>query len=208
MTLAEAAWSAPPERSPARRAFAPSQPPVLIVPGINGSGPEHWQTHWQRILPNAERVEQFEWAHPRLADWVAGLAEAVRGRPGALLVAHSLGCALVAHWAGITGGRGVAGALLVAPADVECDSPPCRKLSEFAPMPMAPLAFPSLVAASRNDPYVSLQRAEGFAKAWRSTFVDVGAQGHINVASGHGPWLEGLSLLDPLLERITQRLAS
>jgi len=208
MTLADAAWSVSPESAPTRVSSAGDQAPILIVPGINGSGPDHWHTHWQRTLPNAQRVEQFEWAHPRLADWVAGLAEAVRRQPGALLVAHSLGCALVAHWARITGGRGVAGALLVAPADVECDSPPCRKLSEFAPMPMAPLAFPSLIAASRNDPYVSLSRAEGFARAWGSIFVDVGAQGHINVASGHGPWLQGLSLLDPLSARITQRRAS
>jgi predicted alpha/beta hydrolase family esterase len=142
-----------------QRSSASGHSSILIVPGINGSGPGHWQSHWERTLPGAERVEQFEWARPRLADWVAGLAEAVRRRPGALIVAHSLGCALVAHWARITGGR--------------------------------------VVAASHNDPYVTIERAEGFARAWGSAFVNLGAQGHINVASGHGPWPEGAALLEP-----------
>lgn len=208
MTLVEAGSSRLPEWSPPRRWSAAAPPAILIVPGINGSGSDHWQSHWQRTLPGAERVAQFEWAHPRLVDWVAGLAEAVRRRPGALVVAHSLGCALVAHWARTTGGRGVAGALLVAPADVECDSPPCRKLADFSPMPMRPLAFPSLVAASQNDPYVRIERAMCFSRAWGSAFVDVGAQGHINVASGHGPWSEGLGLLALLEEQMNRMRAT
>jgi hypothetical protein len=172
--------------------------PVLIVPGINGSGPTHWQSHWQRRLARAERVEQSDWARPNLADWTAGLAEAVRRQPGVILVAHSLGCALVTHFARISGGRGVAGALLVAPADVEDDSPRCRALGGFAPMPWSRLAFPSLVAASQNDPFAPIGRARAFAQAWGSRFVDLGRAGHVNVESGHGPWTEGLDLLAAL----------
>jgi uncharacterized protein len=176
-----------------------SAPPILIVPGINSSGPAHWQSFWERALPNAERVEQSDWDRPSLSDWIAGLAEAVRRRPGALLIAHSLGCALVAHFARINGGRGIGAALLVAPADVDAQSSCCRRLSGFGPMPLAPLAFPSLVAASRNDPFVPLDRAEVFARAWGSRFADLGFAGHVNVDSGHGPWAEGLPLLEPLL---------
>ena len=182
------------------RREAQSSPPILIVPGVNGSGPAHWQSLWEQNLPNAERVEQSDRHRPRLSDWTATLAEAVRRRPGALLVAHSLGCALVAHFARISGGRSVAAALLVAPADVDAETHHGRNLAAFAPMPQEPLAFPSLVAASRNDPFVRFERAEAFAKDWRSRFVDLGLAGHVNVKSGHGPWDDGLPLLESLLD--------
>ena len=184
--------------------LAPARP-ILIIPGVNGSGPGHWQSLWERALPGAERVQQSDWDHPNLADWTAALAEAVRRRPGAVLVAHSLGCALVAHFARISGGRGVAAALLVAPADVDDGAACCRALSGFGPMPLERFAFPSLVIASRNDPFVRLGRAETFAAAWGSAFVDLGQAGHINEASGHGPWAEGLALLDSLTGALTGR---
>lgn len=175
--------------------------PILIVPGLNNSPDNHWQSYWERALPAAERVEQFDWERPTLGDWTAGLAEAVRRRPGAVLVAHSLGCALVAHYAQISGGRGVAGALLVAPADVSRERPAGPLLKGFAPIPREPLPFPSTVVASRNDPYVSFERAAFFAQCWGSVLVDVGLSGHINVASGHGPWHEGRLHLDDLIAR-------
>ncbi|HEX4180892.1 MAG TPA: alpha/beta hydrolase [Caulobacteraceae bacterium] len=175
-----------------------SDPPILIIPGIHGSGPTHWQSAWERALPNAERVEQSDWARPRLADWTAALAEAVRRRPGAVLVAHSLGCALVAHFARISGGRGVGAALLVAPADVDAESAWRRELRGFGPMPREPFSFPSTIAASQDDPFIALDRAKAFAKAWGSRLVDLGRAGHVNVKSGHGPWPEGLLLLEQL----------
>ncbi|AAK24156.1 alpha/beta hydrolase [Caulobacter vibrioides] len=177
-------------------------PPILIVPGLYNSGPDHWQTHWERALPNAERVEQQDWERPLLGDWTISLAEAVRQRPGAILVAHSLGCALVAHFAQVTGGRGVAGAMLVAPADVNREGPAGRLLVGFSPIPRQRLPFPSLVVASRNDPYVEIDRAEAFARGWGSRFVDLGRAGHINVDSGHGAWPKGRALLKSLIREI------
>jgi len=179
--------------------FTGNAVPVLIVPGIDNSGPAHWQTLWENGLPEAERVEQADWARPRLADWTASLAEAIRDRPGAVLVAHSLGCALVAHLLNITGGRGVAAALLVAPADVD-DSGRTRRLApDFAPMPRAAFPVPTIVAASRDDPFVSFGRAQAFAGHWGARFVDLGHAGHVNVDSGHGPWPEGRALFDDLV---------
>lgn len=177
-------------------------PPILIVPGLYNSGPDHWQSHWERTLPGAERVEQQDWERPLLGDWTISLAEAVRQRPGAILVAHSLGCALVAHFAQVTGGRGVAGAMLVAPADVNRGGPAGRLLVGFSPIPRQRLPFPSLVVASRNDPYVEIDRAEAFARGWGSRFVDLGRAGHINVDSGHGPWPKGLTLLRGLINQV------
>lgn len=169
--------------------------PVLIIPGLFNSGPDHWQSHWERLLPEAERVEQSDWERPTLGEWTAALAEAVRQRPGAILVAHSLGCALAAHLTQISGGRGIAGALLVAPADVNRNTTAGQLLKGFSPIPQKSLPYPSIVVASQTDPYVSIPRAEAFAHAWGSHFVDLGDAGHINVASGHGPWTEGFELL-------------
>lgn len=179
-----------------------ASPPILIVPGLYNSGPDHWQTHWERALPGAERVEQQDWERPLLGDWTISLAEAVRRRPGAILVAHSLGCALVAHFAQVTGGRGVGGAMLVAPADVNREGPAGRLLVGFSPIPRQRLPFPSLVVASRNDPYVEIERAEAFARGWGSAFVDLGRAGHINVDSGHGPWPKGRALLRGLIHQV------
>ena len=177
-------------------------PPILIVPGLFNSGPAHWQTHWERALPNAERVEQSDWERPTLGEWTASLAESVRRRPGAVLVGHSLGCALIAHLAQINGGRGIGGALMVAPAEVNANGAAGRLLEGFSPMPRLRLPFPSTVVASRNDPFVEITRAEAFARSWGSTFVDLGLAGHINVDSGHGPWTEGHALLDELAGRM------
>lgn len=176
-------------------------PPILIVPGLYNSGPDHWQSHWELAL-DAERVDQTDWEQPRLGDWTASLAEAVRRNPGAVLVAHSLGCALVAHLAQISGGRGIGGALMVAPADVNREGPAGRLLTGFSPIPRQRLPFPALVVASRDDPYVEIERAEAFARGWGARFVDLGRAGHINVASGHGPWIKGRTLLADLIDEV------
>lgn len=196
---------AEPPRETARaapRGVVTSRPPsILIVPGLNNSGPDHWQSHWEQTLPNTHRVEQAEWDRPRLGDWVASLLESVRAYPGSLLVAHSLGCALVAHLAAINRGKGIAGALLVAPADVDRDGPHHDLLDGFSPLPLNPLPFPSIVVASRTDPYVTLERSAHFARAWGARFVDLGAAGHINVASGHRRWVKGRAMLADLVQQ-------
>jgi uncharacterized protein len=171
--------------------------PVLLLPGLYDSGPQHWQTRWMQGRPGFRRVEQRDWDAPRIGDWIAHLDAAVReAGPPALLAAHSAACALVAHWAAAHP-RAIRGVLLVAPSDVEASSYP-RGPVGFAPMPLAPLPFPSLVVASSDDPYVSLARARQFALAWGSRLVEIGPAGHINGASGHGEWPEGLELLREL----------
>ncbi len=184
------------------------RPPILIVPGIHNSGPEHWQSRWEAELAGAYRVEQDNWETPTLGEWTASLAEAVRRNPGAVLVAHSLGCALVAHLSRISGGRRIGGALLVAPAEVNRNGPVGQLLHGFSPMPRQRLPFPTTVAASRNDPFVSLDQAAAFAQGWGSRFVDLGEAGHINVDSGHGAWPEGRRLLTELIDRVMDEAAS
>ena len=173
---------------------------VLVLPGLYDSGPDHWQTYWERARGDCVRVEQRDWATPARAEWVAALDAAVstmRGPP--VLVAHSTGCATVAHWAATAkAGVRVRGALLVAPSDPEAASYP-RGPTGFAPMPLLRLQFPTIVVASENDEYVSIERAAEFAHAWGARLVNIGRAGHINSASGLGSWLVGQRLLEELL---------
>ncbi|MEJ7615784.1 MAG: alpha/beta hydrolase [Pyrinomonadaceae bacterium] len=172
---------------------------MIIVPGVNNSGPEHWQSIWQLKYPRALRVEQDDWDLPERDAWVAGLSRAVNSADGELvLVAHSLGCLTVAHWA-LGAERPIKGALLVAPVDLETpDYPP--GVGCFTPTPMNKLSFPSTVVGSSDDGYCSLARSEEFARAWGSRFVNAGPSGHINAAAGRGEWPEGEELLRELLQ--------
>jgi predicted alpha/beta hydrolase family esterase len=172
--------------------------PVLILPGYADSGPDHWQSHWERADPACRRVVQDDWLQPRLEDWLAALDRYLAGcvEPP-VLAAHSLACALVAHWAGRA--RPTArGALLVAPADVDSPRRTPEEVRNFSPIPLVRLPFPSIVVASTNDPFVSLDRATVFAAAWGSRLVRIERAGHINADAGFGPWPEGRALLAEL----------
>jgi predicted alpha/beta hydrolase family esterase len=169
--------------------------PVLTVPGLWNSGPQHWQTHWEAKHPGWTRVQQRDFEHPERDEWVAALDAAIRASHAKpILAAHSLGCTLVAQWARATGGEAIAGAFLVAPSDCEAASYPIDA-GAFKPIPLAPFAFPSIVVASTDDEYVTVERATQFAGAWGSRLVLIGRAGHINGASGHGPWPEGEAML-------------
>lgn len=169
-----------------------SPPSVLILPGLGNSGPEHWQTLWQAAY-GYQRVEQAEWDKPKLPDWLAQLEQAVaRADAKVVLVAHSLACSLVAHFAQLPSADAkVLGAFLVSPADVE--TPRCTPSETrcFSPIPLGRLPFPAHVVTSSNDPYVDRERAEFFAQSWGAGFTDIGPAGHINASSGLGAWPEG-----------------
>jgi predicted alpha/beta hydrolase family esterase len=167
---------------------------TLILPGIDGSGPGHWQRWWLSEDRQAHFVEQPDWENPDLETWTASLATALEEHPGAILVAHSLACALVAHLHAKRPDLLVGGALLVAPADVDDGTRMPRKIQSFAPIPLEPLPFPSIVVGSSDDPFVSIGRAMLFAHAWGAKFVHLRESGHINTASGFGAWPDGLRL--------------
>ena len=179
-----------------------SEAEILIVPGYTNSGPDHWQTRWQSKLSTARRVEQAEWTKPVRDDWVQRVAEEVAAatKP-VVLVAHSLGVAAAVHAVPQLGGK-VAGAFLVAPPDVANPDIRPKHLMTFGPYPRDPLPFPSMLVASRDDPYCAFERADEFAAAWGADFLDAGFAGHINDAAGYGPWPEGLTRFATLLKRI------
>jgi predicted alpha/beta hydrolase family esterase len=169
--------------------------PILIIPGLGGSGPHHWQTCLERSFPGTSRVWQDDWDRPDRSLWVGRLVAAIEAAPGAVLVAHSLGCALVAHVAAERPDLPVEAALLVAPADVDSAVHTPGHVRGFAPIPRAPLPFRSTIVASTNDPFMTFVRARELANAWGSDLVDAGAIGHINVDSGLGPWPAGEGIL-------------
>lgn len=183
-------------------------PLCLTLPGLDGSGPDHWQSHWERNRAGMERVDLGCWSHPSRNLWISRLERAIADARGpVVLVAHSLSCHLVAWWASLVGeaaARPVAGALLVAPPDLDRVSVD-RRLSAFVPSPRVVLPFPTIVVASRNDPWCSLQRAREMAGNWLATFCDAGEVGHINSQSGIGEWNEGQHVLDRLLDHVCAR---
>jgi predicted alpha/beta hydrolase family esterase len=173
---------------------------TLILPGLGGSGPQHWQSLWERRFGYA-RVDQRDWDAPEREEWVRSLDAAVCSSDGpVVLVAHSLACALVAHWAAATGGRTARAALLVAPADIDGLAGSLPPVASFAPVPAQPLPFASIVVASEDDPYVRIERARAFAAQWKSEFVSIGARGHINAASGLDDWPQGHAMLASLTD--------
>jgi predicted alpha/beta hydrolase family esterase len=181
-------------------ALARPTPLVLLLPGWQGSGPAHWQMHWARLHGDAV-VEQNDWQHPLRGDWLARLDETVIDAPGPVVfVAHSLGCILVAAWAGVSRHTArVQGALLVAPGDTEAPELKDR-LPSWSPIARQALPFRSTLVGSQNDPYCRPERARALAHDWGARWVDLGAAGHINAASSLGEWPEGRTLLQTLLK--------
>lgn len=176
-----------------------NNPRILLLPGWQNSGPDHWQSRWE-ALHGDRRVEQADWDWPRRGDWMARLEEVVLedGAP-AVLVAHSLGCQLVAAWAGHSANTArVRAALLVAPPDSErADFP--LPLTNWRPIVRRRLPFPALVVTSQDDPYCDPARAAGMAADWGAMRHEIGARGHVNADSGLGDWPEGRALLQALL---------
>jgi len=172
--------------------------PVLVLPGFGNSGPQHWQTLWELRHPDWRRVNLGKWEAPACDDWVRALDVAVQACPSPpVLVAHSLGCLLVAHWAHRSA-LVPKGAFLVAVPDPQSVSFPAAARG-FVPVPLVPFMFQSLVVASANDPLGSLAHAKHCAMAWGSMFIDIGQAGHINTDSGHGEWDEGYDLFRKLM---------
>lgn len=178
-----------------------SRPAVLLLPGWLNSDSAHWQSRWE-LLHGFQRVEQDDWSWPRRGDWMARLDEVLLGRSApAVLVAHSLGCQLVAAWAAHSAHTArVRAAMLVAPPDTEReDMPP--NLFNWRPIVRQRLPFPSLVVYSDDDPYCQCRRAEAMIQDWGSEGLCIGAHGHINGESGLGDWPQGTALLQGLVQR-------
>jgi uncharacterized protein len=180
-------------------------PTILIVPGLRDDMPDHWQTLLQAKLRKVACVPRIQTDKLSCAAWVAELDRSLARIEGpVILVAHSGGVIMVVHWAQ-SHRRAIHGALLAAPPDFETPLPEGYPTQEvlrqngWLPTPRAPLPFPSIVAASTNDPLGRYDRVAELATAWGSRIVNVGAVGHLNPASGFGEWPRAEALIRELL---------
>ena len=142
-------------------------------------------------------VDLSDPASPLPAVWEAELASTILHHPGCVLVGQSLGAVLISRiltkWPQLK----VRAALLVAPAETRGSD----RIGQFGPIPEAPLGVPATVVASRNDPWMPFARSSALAQSWQADRVDLGFAGHINIASGFGPWPGGKELRDDLLRK-------
>lgn len=170
----------------------------FIIPGYKGSGSDHWQTYFEKTQRNFRRIEQKDWEHPDIDEWAENIDKAIEGYDPAtvVLVAHSLGCLTVAEWSARTGKK-IKGALLVAPPDADLLQNKLQK-KLFEQTPANKINTKTIVVASTNDHWASIERAEAYARSWGSDFINIGNAGHINNLSGHGEWRQGLEILKKL----------
>lgn len=169
--------------------------PVLILPGIYDSGPAHWQSRWETLHAGVTRVVQRDWDHPVCAEWLRTLEAAVAVLPEPpILVAHSLGCLLAAHWAARSP-RAVRAMLLVAVPDPAGPNFPADA-SGFAPLPESIGARQATLVSSSDDPYSSAAFATARVRAWKTRHIEIGARGHINAESGLGDWPQGWAIVE------------
>ncbi|CAJ1790882.1 TPA: RBBP9/YdeN family alpha/beta hydrolase [Aeromonas veronii] len=167
---------------------------ILLVPGLHNSGPDHWQSRWHEHFPYWQRMTGLPWEKPDLTVWSAKLASKLRSRRSRVhLVAHSFG-ALTAIAAARLQPEKVASLFLVAPADPARFGIVDERLE-------GPLQVSAQLVASRNDPWMSFERAEYWSRQWQVPLFDAGNAGHINAQSGHGDWHQGLELLGSLYRR-------
>ncbi len=167
----------------------------FIIPGYGGSGESHWQSWLEKSGENFQRIVQKDWNNPNIDDWTSTLdyTLAEYEHESVVLVAHSLGCLMVAEWAKRYN-RNIKAALLVAPPDTDLLHGKLQK-KLFAEIPLSKLNFRTKLVASTNDPWATIEKAEFYAHSWGSELVNIGQAGHINDLSGHYEWKQGLELL-------------
>jgi predicted alpha/beta hydrolase family esterase len=167
---------------------------IIVLPGIGNSAETHWQTHWERRHQAMRRFSPANWNNPELIDWIEALDCAVDACAASpLLIAHSLAGLLVAHWRQASM-KPIAGAFLVAVPDTVSAAFPAEAAG-FSDVPTKRFDFPTLMIASSNDPFGTLDYARYRAAQWGAGLIELGPLGHINGAGGLGDWREGLNLL-------------
>lgn len=173
---------------------------LLIIPGLNGSGADHWQTWLEQSVPGAVRPTRIDWQHADVELWADRIEAAVSAQPDAawVAVAHSFGCLALARHAA-RGGRPFQGALLVAPAN-----PDRFKLDDRLVDGLLP--YPATLVVSDNDPWMLPADARYFGQRWGCEMVEAGPAGHINPAAGYGPWPLGRQLALRHLQRAANSL--
>jgi predicted alpha/beta hydrolase family esterase len=167
------------------------------IPGLRNSGPNHWQTLWEKQYPSKFiRIQQDNWEQPDCEIWIQKLEEVLSQyeMEEIILIGHSVGCATIVNWFGKFQHR-IKGALLVAPSDVERGDYP-KYITGFIPLYLQPLPFKTIVVASTDDHVVDYERADYFASIWGSELITINEGGHLEGNIGTNNWQEGIQLLE------------
>jgi len=179
---------------------------VLFVPGLRDHVEDHWQTHAARAIPGSVTVQPLTTDRLSLSARVAALDAALEAiKTDVVIAAHSAGSLMVAAWAKQPT-RGIRGALLATPADVEMPLPAGYPTSDqleeggWRPIPRGKLPFRTIVAASHNDPLADYCRIAELSAWWGALLHDAGDVGHLNPAAGYGPWPAGMELIERLAQ--------
>lgn len=171
---------------------------IYLLPGLYNSGPDHWQTHWQKEY-GFIRINQQEWNKPLCDDWLNTIEATLKGEDHTqvILIGHSTACCTIVKWAEKYK-HIIKGVLLVAPSDTESPYYPDGPIG-FAPMPSFHLPFPSIIITSTNDEVVSLERAKTFSASWGSKLIVVENGGHLGGDANLGLWPFGYGYLKKLM---------
>lgn len=170
---------------------------TVIVPGVGGSEHDHWQSWLQRQLKSCSRVQQQDWNKPVLHAWVEQFVKTVQAIQEPIqIVAHSFGClttvAALAQHPELN--QNIKNLVLVAPANPARfgDAGFARESQNDYQQYFHQLKLqaPTQMIISENDPWLNFQDALQLAKAWKIRPKNLGQVGHINVASGFGPFPE------------------
>jgi len=177
----------------------------IFLAGIGNSESEHWQSIWYRSLGSSGHwLEHTDWDNPVAEVWAEDLDRCLRALSGPkVFIAHSLSCLLVAEWAKRYEGAGVAGSFLVSVPDPKGPAFP-RQAVGFGEGLEGRLPFPTMMVASTNDKYGTMEHAQRVSAHWHSPLVNVGDKGHINLASGLGDWRQGRAMLDEFVASLTR----
>lgn len=168
--------------------------PLLVVPGLNNSDDNHWQSRWSNKFQGSKRIELEDWHVADLDKWLAAIDRSIREQSApVILVAHSFGALASACYAAKKPHH-VAGLFLVAPAD------PQKFLIEER-LPATGLTAPATLIGSSNDPWLKASKARALAETWQAHYLEMQDKGHINSASKLGDWQEGLDELEKLVGR-------
>ncbi|MDE3174822.1 MAG: alpha/beta hydrolase [Pseudomonadota bacterium] len=169
---------------------------LIFIPATGAVSPDHWIARWSAKLSTARLAPALD---PR-ATPAALIAAVQRATRPTLLIGYSTGAIAAALAAPSLAGADCRGAFLVAPPDDDTLTTLDGGLWPQAPRERLP--WPSVLVASRTDPWSSHRRSLALASDWGADFVDAGESGRIDADSGHGPWPDGLLRLGGFLKKL------
>ena len=170
----------------------------IVLHGLGGSGPEHWQSWlYKELLDAGENVYYPtlpDYDDPHKDEWIQTLEDTFHtiSSDHITVVAHSLGCILWLQFAlknnQMIKNR-VKRVMLVAPPSPYLEH---EIIQRFFPLPVkGKEAIQSyehtLQIQSTNDPYCSVEDSQYFKNLGIKQLLVVN-KGHINIDSGFGEW--------------------